>query len=84
MFVDLCTVKRLLLFLLYREFEKFVTLQTLEVFGLIQDSYLPILSKGLPQIRINTQPFSSVARPTVATRKDRTLWGMHCRLVYKP
>ncbi|XP_036443934.1 S-phase kinase-associated protein 2 isoform X2 [Colossoma macropomum] len=65
-------------------FEKFEKLQTLEVFGLIQDSYLPILSKGLPHIQINTQPFSSVARPTSATRKDRTLWGMHCRLVYKP
>ncbi|TSQ12726.1 S-phase kinase-associated protein 2 [Bagarius yarrelli] len=66
------------------EFEKFETLQTLEVFGLIQDSSLPILSKGLPRIQINTQPFSGVARPTVATRKDRTLWGMHCRLMYKP
>ncbi|XP_066502336.1 S-phase kinase-associated protein 2 isoform X2 [Hoplias malabaricus] len=66
------------------DFEKFLKLQTLEVFGLIQDSYLPILSKGLPHIQINTQPFSSVARPTSATRKDRTLWGMHCRLVYKP
>ncbi|KAK3554846.1 hypothetical protein QTP86_000887 [Hemibagrus guttatus] len=67
-----------------REFEKFETLQTLDVFGLIQDSSLPILSKGLPRIQINTQPFSGVARPTAATRKDRTLWGMHCRLVYKP
>ncbi|KAM9450533.1 S-phase kinase-associated protein 2 isoform 2-T2 [Clarias gariepinus] len=66
------------------EFEKFAALQTLEVFGLIQDSSLPILSKGLPRIQINTQPFSTVARPTAASRKDRTLWGMHCRLVYKP
>ncbi|XP_026860754.2 S-phase kinase-associated protein 2 [Electrophorus electricus] len=66
------------------DFEKFPKLQTLEVFGLIQDSYLPILSKGLPHIQINTQPFSSIARPTTATRKDRTLWGMPCWLVYKP
>ncbi|XP_059398871.1 S-phase kinase-associated protein 2-like isoform X3 [Carassius carassius] len=65
------------------DFEKFLNLQTLEVFGLIQDSYLPILCKGLPHIQINTQPFSTVARPTSASRKDRTLWGMHCRLVYK-
>ncbi|XP_056587605.1 S-phase kinase-associated protein 2 [Triplophysa dalaica] len=63
--------------------EKFPNLQTLEVFGLIQDSYLPILCKGLPHIQINTQPFSTVARPTAATKKDRTLWGMHCRLQYK-
>ncbi|KAI5096567.1 S-phase kinase-associated protein 2, partial [Silurus meridionalis] len=66
------------------EFEKYETLQNLEVFGLIQDNSLPILSKGLPRIQINTQPFSTVARPTAAARKDRTLWGMHCRLVYKP
>ncbi|GAA6102927.1 S-phase kinase-associated protein 2 [Tachysurus ichikawai] len=66
------------------EFEKFVTLQTLEVFGLIQDSSLPILTKGLPRVQINSQPFSGVARPTASARKDRTLWGMHCRLVYKP
>uniref|UniRef100_A0A8B9JQ41 F-box domain-containing protein n=1 Tax=Astyanax mexicanus TaxID=7994 RepID=A0A8B9JQ41_ASTMX len=66
------------------DFEKFTQLKTLEVFGLIQDSYLPILSKKLPHIQINTQPFSSVARPTSAGRKDRTLWGMHCRLAYKP
>uniref|UniRef100_A0A673KWY3 S-phase kinase-associated protein 2 n=1 Tax=Sinocyclocheilus rhinocerous TaxID=307959 RepID=A0A673KWY3_9TELE len=64
------------------DFEKFLNLQTLEVFGLIQDSYLPILCKGLPHIQINTQPFSTVARPTSASRKDRTLWGMHCRLDY--
>ncbi|KAI2651378.1 S-phase kinase-associated protein 2 [Labeo rohita] len=65
------------------DFEKFPNLQTLEVFGLIQDSYLPILCKGLPHIQINTQPFSTVARPTSASKKDRTIWGMHCRLVYK-
>ncbi|XP_057216768.1 S-phase kinase-associated protein 2 [Triplophysa rosa] len=62
---------------------KFPNLQTLEVFGLIQDSYLPFLCKGLSHIQMNTQPFSTVARPTAATRKDRTLWGMHCRLQYK-
>ncbi|XP_030623905.1 S-phase kinase-associated protein 2 [Chanos chanos] len=65
------------------DFEKFPELQTLEVFGLIQDSYLPILSKGLPRIQINTRPFSSIARPSPSTRKDRAMWGMHCRLVYK-
>ncbi|XP_076835549.1 S-phase kinase-associated protein 2 [Brachyhypopomus gauderio] len=66
------------------DFEKFPKLQTLEVFGLIQDSYLPILSKGLQHIQINTQPFSRIARPTAASRKDRTIWGILCRLVFKP
>ncbi|XP_051956569.1 S-phase kinase-associated protein 2-like isoform X1 [Xyrauchen texanus] len=65
------------------DFEKFPNLQTLEVFGLIQDSYLPILSKGLPHIQINTLPFSTIARPSSSVRKDHTLWGMHCWLVYK-
>ncbi|TRZ04521.1 hypothetical protein DNTS_007826 [Danionella cerebrum] len=65
------------------DLENFLVLQTLEVFGLIQDSYLPLLCKGQPNMQINTQPFSSVARPTTSSRKDRTLWGMHCHLVYK-
>ncbi|KAM9517169.1 S-phase kinase-associated protein 2 isoform 2-T2 [Salvelinus alpinus] len=66
------------------DFEKFPELQTLEVYGLVQDTYLPILSKGLPRLQINTRPFSSVARPTEATRRDRTMWGMTCRLVFRP
>uniref|UniRef100_A0A4W5Q453 S-phase kinase-associated protein 2 n=1 Tax=Hucho hucho TaxID=62062 RepID=A0A4W5Q453_9TELE len=66
------------------DFEKFPELQTLEVYGLVQDTYLPILSKGLPRLQINTRPFSGVARPTEATRRDRTMWGMTCRLVFRP
>ncbi|XP_051960188.1 S-phase kinase-associated protein 2 [Xyrauchen texanus] len=65
------------------DFEKFPNLLTLEVFGLIQDSYLPVLSKSLPHIQISTLPFSTIARPSSSMRKDATLWGLHCRLVYK-
>ncbi|KAG7477180.1 hypothetical protein MATL_G00091350 [Megalops atlanticus] len=63
---------------------KFPGLQTLEVFGLAQDSYLSVLKEVLPHIHINTCAFSNVARPTPASRKDRALWGRHCRLFYKP
>ncbi|XP_013985210.1 S-phase kinase-associated protein 2 isoform X2 [Salmo salar] len=66
------------------DFEKFPELQTLEVYGLVQDTYLPILSKGLPRLQINSRPFSGVARPTGATRRDRSMWGMTCRLVFRP
>ncbi|XP_023868399.1 S-phase kinase-associated protein 2 isoform X1 [Salvelinus sp. IW2-2015] len=65
------------------DFEKFPELQTLEVYGLVQDTYLPILSKSLPRLQINTRPFSGVARPTEATRRDRAMWGMTCRLVFR-
>ncbi|XP_042158750.1 S-phase kinase-associated protein 2-like [Oncorhynchus tshawytscha] len=65
------------------DYEKFPELQTLEVYGLVQDTYLPILSKGLPRLQINTRPFSGVARPTKATWRDRTMWGMTCRLVFR-
>ncbi|KAI1904918.1 hypothetical protein AGOR_G00010630 [Albula goreensis] len=64
--------------------EKFPKLKMLEVFGLVQDSYLPILSKGLPHIHINTCCFSSVARPTPAGRRDCAIWGMQCQLVFRP
>ncbi|XP_028837139.1 S-phase kinase-associated protein 2 [Denticeps clupeoides] len=66
------------------DFVKFSELQSLEVFGIIPDGYLPTLKKGLPQISINTRCFSDVARPTPSSRKDSTIWGMHCCLVYKP
>ncbi|KAL0965687.1 hypothetical protein UPYG_G00284470 [Umbra pygmaea] len=66
------------------DFEKFPELQTLEVFGLVQDTYFPILCESLPQLKINTLPFSGVARPAEASRRDRTMWGMACRLVFSP
>ncbi|KAJ7987126.1 hypothetical protein DPEC_G00335520 [Dallia pectoralis] len=66
------------------DFEKFPELQTLEVYGLVQDTYLPILCEVLPRLQINTRPFSGVARPTEAARRDRAMWGMTCRLVFRP
>ncbi|KAG5834832.1 hypothetical protein ANANG_G00265770 [Anguilla anguilla] len=64
--------------------EKLPELKTLEVFGLVPGSYMPVLSEGLPQVQINTRCFSSVARPTPAGQRDRTMWGTPCRLVYRP
>ncbi|XP_010893994.1 S-phase kinase-associated protein 2 [Esox lucius] len=66
------------------DFEKFPELQTLEVYGLVQDTDLPILCKALPHLQINTRPFSGVARPTEAALRNRTMWGMACRLVFRP
>ncbi|MBN3301114.1 UD3A1 glucuronosyltransferase, partial [Amia calva] len=66
------------------EFEKFPSLKTLEVFGIVQDTYLPILKKGLPHIKINTCCFTTIARPSVAGQKNRTMWAIQCRLEYRP
>ncbi|KAJ8260932.1 hypothetical protein COCON_G00166550 [Conger conger] len=64
--------------------EKLPELKTLEVFGLVQDSYLPVLKETLPRVHINTCCFSSVARPTPAGRRDRSMWGATCRLAFRP
>ncbi|KAM9306165.1 S-phase kinase-associated protein 2 [Pholidichthys leucotaenia] len=63
----------------------FPLLCTLDVFGLVQDSQLPFLKKEMPHVNINCRPFSSIARPTPATRLagssvDRTMWSVKCRL----
>lgn len=63
----------------------FPVLSQLDVFGLVQDSQLPSLKKGMPHVSINSRPFSSIARPTPASRfvgstSDRTMWNEKCRL----
>ncbi|XP_031590040.1 S-phase kinase-associated protein 2 [Oreochromis aureus] len=63
----------------------FPVLSQLDVFGLVQDSQLPSLKKGMPHVSINSRPFSSIARPTPASRfvgstSDRTMWNKKCRL----
>uniref|UniRef100_A0A8C9SC44 S-phase kinase-associated protein 2 n=1 Tax=Scleropages formosus TaxID=113540 RepID=A0A8C9SC44_SCLFO len=65
------------------DLDKFPELRTLEVFGLVQESNLPMLNKALSQVLINTCFFSSVARPTSADCKDNTMWGTHCRLTFR-
>ncbi|CAL1568157.1 unnamed protein product [Knipowitschia caucasica] len=60
------------------------TLSVLDVFGLINDSHLPILKKEMPRVAINTRPFSIVARPTPTGKPlnycDNTMWTQRCRL----
>ncbi|CAI5667892.1 S-phase kinase-associated protein 2 [Oreochromis niloticus] len=63
----------------------FPVLSQLDVFGLVQDSQLPSLKKGMPHVSINSRPFSTIARPTPASRfvgstSDRTMWNKKCRL----
>ncbi|XP_006627358.2 S-phase kinase-associated protein 2 isoform X1 [Lepisosteus oculatus] len=65
------------------ELEKFPGLKTLEVFGIVQDAYLPILKKGLPHIKVNSCCFTAISRPTPAGRRDRALWGLRCQLAYR-
>ncbi|KAI3361674.1 hypothetical protein L3Q82_001942 [Scortum barcoo] len=67
----------------------FPMLCLLDVFGLVHDSHLPSLKKEMPHISINSRPFSSIARPTPASRligpcSDRTMWNRKCQLRFKP
>lgn len=64
------------------------SLHMLDVFGLINDSHLPTFKKDMPQVTINSRPFSAIARPTPATRAmggsgDYTMWNRRCRLRVK-
>ncbi|XP_035524471.1 S-phase kinase-associated protein 2 [Morone saxatilis] len=66
----------------------FPTLCLLDVFGVVQNSHLPSLKKEMPHVSINSRPFSSIARPTPASRfigslSDRTMWNRRCRLRFQ-
>lgn len=66
----------------------FPVLCLLDVFGIIQNSHLPSLKKEMPQVSINSRPFSSIARPTPTSRltgclSDRAMWSRRCRLRFK-
>ncbi|XP_062334260.1 S-phase kinase-associated protein 2 [Osmerus eperlanus] len=65
------------------DLETFPSLRTLQVYGLVQDSYLPSLKKGLPRVSINSEPFSRVARPTPVDLREHRMWNMRCRLKYR-
>ncbi|KAM9263187.1 S-phase kinase-associated protein 2 [Morus bassanus] len=56
------------------------TLKTLQVFGIVTDSSLQVLKETLPHIGINCSHFTSIARPTVGSKKTREIWGIKCRL----
>ncbi|XP_073537751.1 S-phase kinase-associated protein 2 [Phyllobates terribilis] len=55
-------------------------LKTLSVFGVVTDNSLPVLKESLLHTKINSSYFSTIARPTTGGRKNRTIWGMKCRL----
>nr|XP_014346653.1 PREDICTED: S-phase kinase-associated protein 2 isoform X2 [Latimeria chalumnae] len=57
------------------------TLKTLNVFGIVPDSYLPLLKETLPHIKINLSHFTAIGRPTLGN-KNRNIWGMKCRLAF--
>lgn len=65
------------------DLETFPSLCALQVYGLVQDGYLPTLKKDLPGVDINSDPFSSVARPTPAGLRELSMWNMSCRLKYQ-
>ncbi|XP_075049835.1 S-phase kinase-associated protein 2 [Mixophyes fleayi] len=65
------------------ELGKHMPLKTLSVFGIVTDSSLQLLKESLPHIKINCSYFSTVARPSTGTRKNRDIWGMKCKLSLK-
>ncbi|XP_041667113.1 S-phase kinase-associated protein 2 [Cheilinus undulatus] len=73
---------------LYDLSQMFPSLSLLEVFGLVHDNQLSSLKNELPNISINSRPFSTVARPTPACKSiilgDRAMWSRRCRLRVKP
>ncbi|XP_054613436.1 S-phase kinase-associated protein 2 [Dunckerocampus dactyliophorus] len=62
----------------------FRTLHYLDVFGLVNDSHLPVLRKENPGICINSWPFSAIARPTPAdVVGGLSMWNRKSRLRFK-
>ncbi|KAJ0184378.1 hypothetical protein K1T71_000801 [Dendrolimus kikuchii] len=55
-----------------------VSLQYLEVWGMLQTHSLSLLKEKLPGIQINQFMFSAIARPTVGTRRT-SIWGLRTR-----
>ncbi|XP_037609769.1 S-phase kinase-associated protein 2 isoform X2 [Sebastes umbrosus] len=62
----------------------FPMLSLLDVFGIVNGSHLSSLKKEMPRVSINSRPFSSIARPTPATRLiGYFMWNRKCRLRFK-
>ncbi|KAM6036898.1 S-phase kinase-associated protein 2 isoform 2-T2 [Theristicus caerulescens] len=59
------------------------TLKTLQVFGIVTDSSLQLLKETLPDVKINCSHFTSIARPTVGSKKNHEIWGIKCRLTLR-
>ncbi|XP_068430521.1 S-phase kinase-associated protein 2 isoform X2 [Clinocottus analis] len=59
-------------------------LSLLDVFGIVSGSHLSSLKKEMPRVSINSRPFSSIARPTPASRPTGCfLWNRKCRLRFQ-
>ncbi|NXF96956.1 SKP2 protein, partial [Eubucco bourcierii] len=59
------------------------TLKTLQVFGIVTDSSLQLLRETLPDIKINCSHLTSIARPTVGSKKNHEIWGIKCKLTLR-
>ncbi|NXI68349.1 SKP2 protein, partial [Anseranas semipalmata] len=59
------------------------TLKTLQVFGIVTDNSLQLLKETLPDMKINCSHFTTIARPTVGTKKNHEIWGIKCRLTLR-
>ncbi|KFQ61150.1 S-phase kinase-associated protein 2, partial [Pelecanus crispus] len=59
------------------------TLKTLQVFGIVTDSSLQVLREALPEVKINCSYFTSIARPTIGSKKNHEIWGIKCRLMLR-
>ncbi|XP_067885177.1 S-phase kinase-associated protein 2 isoform X2 [Heterodontus francisci] len=62
------------------ELGEIATLKTLNIYGLVRDSMVNVKDM-IPQIKINTFPLTTIARPTLGNGKMQTIWGIRCRLV---
>uniref|UniRef100_A0A224YY25 S-phase kinase-associated protein 2 n=1 Tax=Rhipicephalus zambeziensis TaxID=60191 RepID=A0A224YY25_9ACAR len=54
------------------------SLQQLELFGVLNDNHLHVVRRKLPNLDINKQLFSTVARPTTGIRRT-SIWGLKVR-----
>lgn len=62
------------------ELGKLAHLKTVSVFGIVTDNSLQVLKESLPHIKINGSYFSTIARPTTGSKRNRDIWGIKCKL----
>ncbi|NXK44782.1 SKP2 protein, partial [Chauna torquata] len=56
---------------------------SLELFACVTDNSLQLLKETLPDMKINCSHFTTIARPTVGTKKNHEIWGIKCRLTLR-
>lgn len=62
----------------FRELHNLPTLTYLDIFGMLSDVAMASLKKHFPKIGVNKFIHSSVARPTVGSRRT-SVWGLRTR-----